>query len=284
MSSKTPQPLPPLTEQVQQALTEDVQDGDLSAALLPNHSVHAVILSRESGILCGAPWAEEVFRQLDPTLHIHWQVHDGQALQANGIICTLHGSVRAILSGERTALNFLQTLSATATRSHLFCQQIAHTSCRLLDTRKTLPGWRLAQKYAVRCGGGVNHRMGLYDAIMLKENHLMAFGSVKKAIAHAQQQHPTMPLISEVETLEQFTDALNAGPDQILLDNFTLNQLQHAVQQGRQHARPVTLEASGGITLKNIRQVAETGVDYISVGTLTKDIQAVDLSLLIQPK
>jgi len=271
-----------MNAQIQQALAEDIQNGDLSAALLPDRSVDAIIFSREPGVLCGAPWAEAVFRQLDPSIRIHWHIHDGQDLKANDIICTVQGSVRAILSGERTALNFLQTLSATATLSQQFCQQIAHTSCRLLDTRKTLPGWRLAQKYAVRCGGGVNHRMGLYDAIMLKENHLMAFGSVKQAIAHARQQHPTVPLISEVETLTQFTAALDARPDQILLDNFTLSQLQCAVQQNRQHKQPVALEASGGISLKNIRQVAETGVDYVSVGSLTKNIQAVDLSLLIQ--
>jgi len=274
-------PLPPSTDIVQgdveRALQEDIGSGDRTAALVPDKPVSAELRAREAAVLCGRPWFNEVFRQLDTRIHITWFNQDAESVQEDQTICRLDGPARALLTGERTALNFLQTLSGTATTVARFVAAVHGTRARILDTRKTIPGLRLAQKYAVRCGGGHNHRMGLYDAILIKENHIAAAGSVSAAIRQARALSPPDLLIEiEVETLDQLEEALDAGAKRILLDNLDPGHLQSAVQRADGRAQ---LEASGGITLENIRAVAETGVDFISVGSLTKHIRAIDLSM-----
>jgi nicotinate-nucleotide pyrophosphorylase (carboxylating) len=267
-----------ISESVQRALAEDVGSGDLTAALIAPASVaRASVICREAAVLCGCAWFDEVFRQLDPRVAIAWSLHDGGSVQAGQTLCTLHGPARALLTGERTALNFLQTLSATATLTRRYVDAVRGTSAVILDTRKTLPGLRLAQKYAVTCGGGQNHRSGLYDAVLIKENHIHASGSISAALVAARRVAGEHVLIEiEVENLAQLREALAAGGERLLLDNFDLAGLRQAVRETDGRAR---LEASGGITLDNVRRIAETGVDYISVGGLTKHVQAIDLSM-----
>lgn len=265
---------------VKRALDEDLGTGDVTADLLPlTSTTTAHVISRESAVLCGTAWFETTFRQLDASIEIAWQVSDGDVISENMQICTLKGLSRAILSGERTALNFLQTLSATATQARRFAERVKGLPVQVMDTRKTLPGLRSAQKYAVLCGGCANHRMGLYDAILIKENHVLACGSIIEAIAQARQTHPDMPVEIEAEDLNEVAAALTAGADRVLLDNFNLESLRKAVVLNNGRAK---LEASGGITLEYIRSVAQTGVDYISVGSITKDIKAIDMSMRIQ--
>jgi nicotinate-nucleotide pyrophosphorylase (carboxylating) len=262
---------------VARALEEDMGNGDVSAALIPaSQSAHAQVICRERAVICGIAWFDEVFRQIDPTVTVAWQVTEGIWIEANTLLCTLSGPARSLLSGERTALNFLQTLSATATKVADYVSLVADTDVVLLDTRKTLPGLRSAQKYAVRCGGGQNHRHGLYDAFLLKENHIAAATSITAAVVAARALRPELLLQVEVENLAQLDEALAAGVERILLDNFTPTQLSQAVAHTAKRAR---LEASGGITRANLNAIAATGVDYISLGTLTKDVQAVDLSM-----
>ena len=268
-----------LHAQVALALAEDIGRGDVTAALIPaDQTARAHILSRETGILCGTAWVDEVFRQLDPAVELDWQVQDGASLQPAQVICQVRGPARRRLTGERPALNFLQTLSGTATLTRRYVDAIAGTGCRILDTRKTLPGLRLAQKYAVTCGGGENHRLGLYDMVLIKENHIATAGSVRQAIVAARDCAAGLQIEVEVENLAQLREALDTGVDRILLDNMDPAMLQQAVKLTN---RQVPLEASGGITLETIREVAQTGVDYISVGAITKHVQAVDLSLRI---
>jgi nicotinate-nucleotide pyrophosphorylase (carboxylating) len=259
------------------ALTEDIGSGDLSALLIPADRVaRAQILSREAAVLCGVDFAREVFLQVDPLIVQHWLLQDGDRLQPDQVFCELEGSARSLLTAERTALNFLQTLSATATRTAYFVDLIKDTNVILLDTRKTIPGLRSAQKYAVVCGGGVNHRQGLFDAVLIKENHILACGSIAAAIKAHQVLQPGVKMMIEVENIDELKQAIDAGAMHILCDNFSIAQLQEAIA-----LRPsqVKLEASGGIDESNIRHVALTGVDYISLGTLTKDIRAIDLSM-----
>lgn len=268
-------------ENVVGALAEDLGDGDPSSALLGEGvQARATVIAREPAVLCGAAWFEMTFRAFDPAVTVEWTAADGDAVAAGQTLCTLHGSARALLSGERTALNFLQTLSGTATLASTYRDRVAGLPVVLLDTRKTLPGLRAAQKYAVRCGGCSNHRMGLYDAILIKENHLAACGPIARTVASARQMFPDMPVEIEVERLDQAAEAIEAGADIILLDNFTAPALREAVALCRGRA---LLEASGGINLDNVRAVAETGVDRISIGALTKDVRAIDLSMRFEP-
>ena len=266
-----------LERAVKQALDEDVGSGDPTAALIGEevHS-HARIIAREDCIVCGIAWVEQVFHQLDSRINIQWHVKDGDKASANTVICDLRGPARPLLTAERTALNFLQTLSAVATRTHRYVEAVAGTRAAILDTRKTIPGLRLALKYAVKTGGGVNHRIGLYDGILIKENHIAAAGGVVQVLKRASENNPGIPIQIEVETLEQLEQALASGAKLILLDNFTPARMSEAVTITAGRA---ALEASGGITLKNVREVAETGVDRISIGDLTKDITAIDLSM-----
>lgn len=272
-----PPPLQNISENISRALREDIGGGDLTAGLIPAEArAHARVISREAAVICGTAWFDEVFRQVEPRITIIWQVRDGTTVEPAQTLCELDGPARGLLTGERTALNFLQTLSGTASRARRYVEAVAGTGARVLDTRKTLPGLRAAQKYAVRCGGGHNHRMGLYDALLIKENHIAAAGSIAAAVAGARRLTPTAPLEVEVENLAELQQALAAGVGRILLDNFSLDQLRDAVRLTGGRA---ALEASGGIRLDNIRAVAETGVDFISVGDITKDVEAVDLSM-----
>ena len=263
---------------VARALAEDVGSGDLTAALIdPNAQAHARILAREPAVLCGQPWAEAAFRQLDPQAVLHWQVAEGARCAADQVVLEVQGRAAALLSAERTALNFLQLLSGVASKTATYVAQTAGTRARIVDTRKTLPGLRLAQKYAVHVGGGLNHRIGLYDAVLLKENHLAAAGGVRPALAAAQRVAGSARFIEiEVETLEQLAEALDAGASMVLLDNMTLPQLHEAV---RLNAGRAVLEISGGVTLDGLAELAATGVDRISIGTLTKDVRATDFSM-----
>jgi nicotinate-nucleotide pyrophosphorylase (carboxylating) len=266
-----------IAAQVRNALTEDVGPGDRTAALIPATAVAtARIISREPAVLSGRAWVDEVYRQLDPGVQIEWLAADGDQLATDQQLCRLTGLARALLTGERTALNFLQTLSGTATLARRWADAVAGTGTRILDTRKTIPGLRLAQKYAVTCGGCHNHRTGLYDAVLIKENHIAAAGSVTAALRAAKVEAAGLEIEVEVETLEQLREALAAGARRILLDNFPLERLREAVAVSGGRAR---LEASGGVTLETVRRIAETGVDDISVGALTKDVRAVDLSM-----
>ncbi len=262
---------------VERALAEDLGSGDISAALVDDRPTTAQIVSREAAVVCGAPWADACLRELDPAARIDWLVEEGGRIEAGAALCRLQGLTRALLSAERTMLNFLQLLSATATVTAGYVAAVQGTRARILDTRKTLPGLRVAQKYAVRCGGGDNHRIGLFDAVMLKENHLHAAGGVTAAIAQARTRFPALPLIVEVETLDQLDEALHCGGvTRLLLDNFDLPMLREAV---RRSAGRIPLEASGGLDSSRLRAVAETGVDCISVGALTKHVRAIDLSM-----
>jgi len=264
-------------ETVRRAIAEDVGNGDLTAALVPDATTHADLITREPMVLCGSEWVDEVFRQLDPRVRIAWHHPEGQRVDTGTVLCRLSGPARTLLTGERTALNFLQTLSGTATSTALYVETVKGTRARILDTRKTIPGLRLAQKYAVTCGGGHNHRLGLYDAILIKENHIAASGSVQAAVGLALARAPAGVMIEvEVESLDQLERAIQAGASRVLLDNFELGTLREAV---RITAGRAELEASGGITLENLRTVAETGVDFISIGSLTKHLRAIDLSL-----
>jgi nicotinate-nucleotide pyrophosphorylase (carboxylating) len=277
----TPVPVPEdLQVQVERALTEDLGTGDLTAALIaPDRRGRASVLTREAAIICGRPYVELSFAQLDPDVTLHWRVSEGASAAAGDILFTVAGHARALLSAERTALNFLQLLSATATAAHRYAALIADTGCRVLDTRKTIPGLRTAQKYAVAVGGGTNHRMGLYDGILIKENHIMAAGSIGAAVARARALHGAASVEVEVETLEQLREALHVGADIALLDNFTLQGLQAAVALNRGSVKPLRLEASGGVTEETIHAIAATGVDYVSVGAITKHLRAIDLSM-----
>lgn len=266
-----------IPDTVARALAEDIGTGDVTAALIPaTQHARATVISREEAILCGTAWFDETFRQLDPNVQITWYAQDGERVAANGLLCSLHGNARAILSGERTALNFLQTLSATATATRRYVDLVAHTHCRILDTRKTLPGLRTAQKYAVVCGGGSNHRMGLYDRVLIKENHIMAAGSISAAIAQARQLHPHLLVEVETENLDELREAIAAQADIIMLDEYSLTDMREAVQMT---AGKIPLEASGSVTPDSIVAIAETGVDFISIGGITKHIRAVDLSM-----
>lgn len=270
-----------IEEQVRRALAEDVGSGDLTAGLIPEAAkAEARVISREQAVLCGRPWFDAVFAALDPRIRVEWAAEDGERIAPEQRLCTLHGPARALLTGERTALNFLQTLSGTATLARRYADAVAGTGAVILDTRKTLPGLRLAQKYAVRCGGCENHRLGLYDAVLVKENHIMACGGVAAAVEAARALAGQVPVEVEVEDLDQLHEALGAGADRLLLDNMNPDQLRAAVAATAGRAR---LEASGGITLEGVRPVAETGVDYISIGDLTKHVHAVDLSMRFVP-
>lgn len=261
---------------VDRALEEDIGGGDASAMLLPDDVQDAHVLCREAAVIAGRPWFDACFMRLDPRVRIQWHVADGDRVGPDTVLCSLRGRGRALVSGERAALNFLQTLSATATATAAYADALAGTRTRVLDTRKTLPGLREAQKYAVRAGGGMNHRMGLYDAVMIKENHVIAAGSISAAIAASRRLHPGLPLIVEVEDLAELEEALAGAPDRILLDEFSPADMHEAV---RRVAGRVALEVSGSVTLETIGRVAATGVDYVSVGALTKHVRAVDLSL-----
>ncbi len=262
---------------VRAALGEDVGSGDITAQLIPPYQqAEARVITREPGRFCGKFWVEEVFHQLDPEVHIHWHVEDGDRLQENDRLFDLSGNARSLLTGERTALNFVQTLSGTATVSADYARRVADTGVTLLDTRKTLPGLRRAQKYAVLCGGGGNHRMGLYDAFLIKENHIAACGGIPKAVETARSIAPDRPVEVEVETLEQLDLALAAGADIVMLDNFSETDLRRAVERTGGRAK---LEASGNVTEETLVALAQTGVDYISIGALTKHCRALDLSM-----
>ena len=269
---------------VSSALREDVGDGDLTASLVDVDAVvGATIIARESLVLAGQPWVDEVFSQLDEQVIIDWYIGDGQSAEADDVICKLVGPARALLTGERAALNFLQTLSSAASITARYVKAIEGTGAQILDTRKTVPGLRLAQKYAVTCGGGKNHRTGLFDAILIKENHIKSAGSITAALQRARDLQSEVMIEVEVESHEELLEALTAGATRILLDNFTLNELKRAVETNREYGYVAAeLEASGNITFDTIRDVAETGVDYISVGALTKDVDAVDFSMLFR--
>ncbi len=266
-----------VSDDVRRALAEDVGSGDLTAALIPaERRGEATVISRESAVICGRPWFDETFRQLDPAIGIRWHVDDGERVGTDTVLCDLTGPARSLVTGERTALNFLQLLSATATSAAGYAAALAGTDTRILDTRKTIPGLRAAQKYAVACGGGTNHRHGLFDAILIKENHIMAAGSIAAAVDTSRRLHAGVTVEVEVETLEELDEALAAGADIILLDNFSLADLCTARQRAGAQAK---LEASGNIEEQGLDAIAATGVDYISVGAMTKHVRAIDLSM-----
>ncbi len=270
-----------IQKNVADALAEDVGSGDLTASLVPETSnASASIFARENAVMAGRPWVDEVYAQLNPDIRIEWQQDDGDRIDENTVLCEIEGPARAVLTGERTALNFLQTLSATATATACYVAALKGTDTRVLDTRKTVPGLRLAQKYAVRCGGGINHRIGLFDAILIKENHILSAGSISNAISAAFESAADVMIEIEVESLDELREALEAGAKRLLLDNFSIDDLRAAVDINRETGAPLAeLEASGGLTLDQLRQVAETGVDYISVGAISKNIRAIDLSM-----
>ena len=262
---------------VRAALAEDVGSGDITAQLIPaERDASARIITRENATIAGTAWVDEVFRQVDARVQVKWQVRDGEQVSADQTLFTLEGPARALLTGERSALNFLQLLSGTATRARHYADLVEGTGVKLLDTRKTLPGLRLAQKYAITCGGCHNHRIGLYDAFLIKENHIAACGGIAQAIDAAHRIAPGKPVEIEVEDLDELRKALDAGADIIMLDELSLDDMRTAVALTAGRAR---LEASGGITESTLRTIAETGVDYISIGTLTKDVKALDLSM-----
>jgi nicotinate-nucleotide pyrophosphorylase (carboxylating) len=269
-----------LPQQVARALAEDVGAGDLTAALIPSERAgRAAVITREAAIICGAPYVAATFAQLDARVLLEWRVAEGDSVAANQLLFTLEGPARALLTGERTALNFLQLLSGTATAVHSFAALLEGTNCRLLDTRKTIPGLRSAQKYAVRIGGGHNHRMGLFDGILIKENHIMAAGSIGGAVRAARRGGAKVPVEVEVEDMSELQQAIDAGADIALLDEFSLTAMREAVSLNAKAQKPLKLEASGGITAASFRDVAKTGVDFISVGGITKHVRAVDLSM-----
>ncbi|MES9964584.1 MAG: carboxylating nicotinate-nucleotide diphosphorylase [Candidatus Sedimenticola sp. 20ELBAFRAG] len=266
-----------IAQQVSQALAEDVGDGDRTASLIPGDAVSSVeVVCREEAVLCGTAWFDEVFRQLGQGIGVSWGAADGDRLVPGQLVCRLQGNTRVLLTGERTALNYLQTLSGTATLASVYARAVAGTGVKVLDTRKTLPGLRLQQKYAVACGGCHNHRIGLYDAVLIKENHILAAGSITRALTTAQETAGGLEIEVEVESLQELSEALEAGALRVLLDNFSNQMLRDAVALNEGRAR---LEASGNVSLETIRAIAETGVDDISVGALTKDVRAIDLSM-----
>ena len=273
--------LPPdLPRQVAAALAEDVGGGDVTAALVPEgERVRGRVIARETAILCGRAWAQETFHQLDRAVELTWHAADGERLAPDAVVFKIAGPARAVLTGERTALNFLQLLSGTATAARAYVDAVAGTRCRILDTRKTLPGLRTAQKYAVRCGGADNHRMGLFDQVLIKENHIAAAGSIRAALADARAHAPGVRIEVEVETAQELQEALAAAPDIIMLDEFSLSDMRAAVALRDAHGARVLLEASGSVSLESVRAIAETGVDYVSVGSITKHVRAVDLSM-----
>lgn len=269
-----------LAHQVEAALREDLGAGDVTATLVPAaQRVHGSVITREAAVLCGRAWVDETFRQLDPKVQLTWRAADGERVAAQQVIFAIAGPARPVLSGERTALNFLQLLSGTATTARRFVDAVAGTRCQILDTRKTVPGLRTAQKYAVRCAGARNHRMGLFDQVLIKENHIAAAGSLTGAIEAARRDAAGIAIEVEVETLGELQEALNARPDIIMLDEFSLDELRTAVELNRAHGAHAKLEVSGSVSLESVRAIAETGVDYISVGALTKHVRAIDLSM-----
>ena len=265
---------------VRRALAEDIGSGDITAQLIPAERLaHAKVITRESAVICGTAWVDAVFRQLDPRVAVHWHIQDGQRAEANQVLFELEGPARALLSGERSALNFLQTLSAVATHGQHYADLVQGTAVKLLDTRKTLPGLRLAQKYAVTQGGCHNHRIGLYDAFLIKENHIAACGGIAQAVTAAHKIAPGKQVEVEVESLEELRQALDAGADIIMLDELNLDEMREAVTLTAGRAK---LEASGGVNGSTLRAIAETGVDYVSIGTLTKNVKAIDLSMRLK--
>lgn len=276
----SPPPAATVAEDVARALAEDLGSGDVTAALLPDVADTAYLLCKEDAVVAGRPWFDACHRALDPAVAIDWRMQEGDRVQAGTVLATLSGRARALVSGERASLNFLQTLSGTATTTAAYVEAVRGTRAKILDTRKTIPGLRLAQKYAVRCGGGSNHRIGLFDTVMLKENHIRAAGSLTAAVHAARAAQPSLPLVVEVESLVQLQEALEAGCDRILIDDFDAATRREAVRiaDGR-----IPLEVSGGVSLETVRSIAEDGVDCISVGGLTKHVHAIDLSLKLGP-
>lgn len=284
MKPDFPAGLPPLDEIVARALAEDIGSGDVTAALVADDAqAEAYVVAKEPLVVCGSPWFDRVFKTLDERVRIHWEVPEGTLVKSEQHLCVLKGPARALLTGERTALNFLQTLSGTATLTRKFVERVRGTNVKIVDTRKTLPGLRAAQKYAVVCGGGINHRHGLYDGVLIKENHIAAAGSLVKAIESARALYPTLPVMSEAENIEEVRAGLDGNVDLVLLDDFPTHLLSKAVAMARDYRRynkcHALMEASGGISLLNVRDIADTGVDRISIGGLTKNTQAVDLSM-----
>jgi len=270
---------------VARALAEDIGAGDVTAALLPDSEDSAYLLCKQDAVVCGRPWFDACHLALDPDVRIEWRVAEGDRILSGSVLATLQGRSRALVTAERASLNFLQTLSGTATTTAAYVAAVQGTGAKILDTRKTIPGLRLAQKYAVRVGGGVNHRIGLFDAVMLKENHVRAAGSLTAAIRAARTMHASLPLIVEVETIEQLDEALREGCDRILIDDFDAAMRREAVRRAAGHVsgRKIPLEISGGVDLAGVRAIAEDGVDYISIGALTKHVHAIDLSLKLGP-
>ncbi len=285
----SPRPTPPpedvIRDDVARALAEDVGSGDVTAALLPDIADIAYLLCKEEAVVAGRPWFDACHRALDPDVEIDWRVQDGDRVPAGTVLATLAGRSRALVTAERAALNFLQTLSGTATTTARYVEAVRGTGCTILDTRKTLPGLRLAQKYAVRCGGGQNHRIGLYDTVMLKENHVRAAGSLTAAIRAARIAQPTLPLVVEVETLAQLDEALSEGCERILIDDFDADTRREAVRRAK--ASPydgrIPLEVSGGVDMSTLAGIAADGVDFVSIGGLTKHVRAIDLSMKLGP-
>lgn len=283
MSAAFAPPMSAVAADVAAALSEDIGTGDVTSALLPDVDDRAYLLCKEDALVCGRPWFDACHRALDPEVRIEWRVDEGDRVAAGTVLATLQGRARTLVSAERASLNFMQTLSATATTTADYVAAVRGTRARILDTRKTIPGLRQAQKYAVRVGGGDNHRMGLFDAVMLKENHIRAAGSLTAAITLARSAQPGLPLIVEVETLEQLREALEIGCDRILIDDFGVATRREAVAITAAHPRPVPLEVSGSVDLGGLRAIAEDGVDCISIGGLTKHVHAIDLSLKLGP-
>lgn len=275
-------PLPAdISTVVSRAIAEDLRDGDLTAELIDRYApAVSRVIAREPATFCGRAWFDETFRQLDPRVSVSWSAADGSRINADMVVCELRGPARSIVTGERTALNFLQTLSGTATATRTLADIVAGTRTRILDTRKTIPGLRLAQKYAVRCGGGDNHRIGLFDAVLIKENHVAAVGSVSAAVARARQQSPNVMIEVEVESLEQLREALATDADRIMLDDFSLDDMRAGVAlRDARSGKRQELEASGSVDAATLRAVAETGVDFVSIGAITKHVRAIDLSM-----
>ena len=269
---------------VKVAIEEDVGEKDLTCSLIEDIDVTAKIITREDMILSGQAWAKEVYKQIDPEIHTQWYFNDGDLVNKDTVISEIHGRRNTILTGERCVLNFLQILSSTATQTKSFVEKIKNSKCKILDTRKTLPGMRLAQKYAVRCGGGVNHRFGLYDSVLLKENHLEGRTDIPELILSAKRLYPDTDVIVEVESIDELKIVLSTEANRALLDNFSIDELKMAYElKLKSHNQNILLEASGNITHKNIREIAGTGIDFVSVGALTKNIKAIDLTLLINP-
>ena len=267
----------PVSEDVRRALAEDVGTGDLTAALIPaDRAGEATVISRETAVICGRDWFDAVYHQLDPEVTIRWHVNDGDAIESGTLLCELQGPARSLVTGERTALNFLQLLSGTATTARSYARAVEGTGTRILDTRKTIPGLRQAQKYAIACGGCTNHRHGLYDAILIKENHIIAAGSIQQAVQESRRLHPDVTIAVEVESLAELDEALSAEADIVLRDNFSLDDLALARERTGDRAR---LEASGNVETQGLQAIAATGVDFISVGAMTKHVRAVDLSM-----